>query len=204
MSKVKLELAGRDVPNKIELGKHVVTEMTTNAATFVDPDPSLADLTDVTDALELAYDNSKKGLLSTALLNDAEKAWNVIMTAMGNYVDSVAKGGRGIINKAGMDATEPNHAAVPMTKVEGVESKTGAVTGDLFFDWNAVKRARIYRGILVPENGTKEDEIEVFTTKTKFLFKGLKPGVKYLLVLQAIGASGIGPASDPASGYAAF
>lgn len=206
-AKVKLSLAERDVPNKIELARKVSPAITANVADFVSPLPTMAELDTATDDLETAFEGSKHGLLSTAILNETEEAWDVIMTAVGNYVDSVAKGGRGIINKAELEATEPSHAPIVMTKVLGVEGRMGAVTGDLFFDWLKVKGARIYRGFLQPESevsvpGSKP--IEIFVTKTKHTFHGLQPGVKYLFVLQAIGASGIGPDSDPASAYAAF
>jgi hypothetical protein len=204
MARVKLDLKSRDVPNKVEFGRTVVTEMTTNAATFVSPDPSLADLTSVTDDLEDAYEASKKGLLSTAMLNDAEAAWDVIMTAMGNYVETVAKGTRAVINMAGMEIIEENHTALQMTKVEGVEGKSGEKTGEVFYKWKKVKGCRVYRGKLLPQNGSRDDEIEVFTTKTKLTIKDLTPGVKYFLVLEAIGASGVGAKSDSASAYAAF
>ena len=203
-AKVKLSLSKRDVPNKVEFGRKVSPAITANIATFVSPLPTMAELDSITDDLEAAYEGSKHGLLSTAILNETEEAWDVIMTAVGNYVDSIAKGGRGIINKAEMEATESSHVPIVMTKVVGVEGRMGAVTGDVFFDWLKVKGCRVYRGILVPESGSKEDQVELFSTKTKLTVHGLKPGIKYILVLQAIGASGIGPASDPASAFAAF
>jgi hypothetical protein len=204
MPRVKLDLQHRDVANKVEFGRKVVLEMTTNAATFVSPLPTLAELTTASDDLETAFENSQKGLLSTAELNEAEVLWDIIMTAMGNYVESVARGSRGVINKAGMEATDANHTAVLMTKVLHVEGRTGAKTGEVFFSWDKVKGCRVYRGWLMPENGSQAQKKEVFTTKTKITITGLDPGVKYLLVLEAIGASGLGPASDSASAYAAF
>jgi len=211
MSRVKLDLNSRDVPNKIEFGRHVVTEMTANVAVFISPLPTLAELTAATDDLETAFENSGKGLLSTAELNDAETAWDIIMTAMGNYVESVARGARGAINKAGMVAADSTHTPVIMTKVVEVEGSSGTLTGEVFFRWARVHGCRVYRGILIPgklvstaDTGSKEGQIEIFSTKTKLFIKGLEPGVKYLLVLEAIGASGIGSASDAASAYAAF
>jgi hypothetical protein len=203
-SKVKLSLSERDIPNKVELGRKVSPAITTNIATFTSPLPTMAELDSVTDGLEIAFAASKHGLLSTALLHEAEVAWDVIMTAVGNYVDSIAKGSRGIINLAELEATESSHIAIVMTKVVGVEGRMGAVTGELFFQWKKVKGCRIYRGFLISAGGGPAEQVEVFTTKTKLFRKGLVPGVKYTLVLEAIGASGIGPASDPASTYAAF
>jgi hypothetical protein len=203
-AKVKLSLNEKDAPKKVELGRKVSPAITANAATFVSPLPPMADLDSATDDLETAFNGSKHGALSTAILNDAEDAWDIVMTAVGDYVDSVAKGSRGVINKAELEATEASHVPIVMTKVVGVEGRMGAVTGDAFFEWKKVKGCRVYRGFIGPENGSKEELVEVFSTKTKMTFHGLKAGVKYILVLQAIGASGIGPASDPASAYAAF
>jgi hypothetical protein len=202
-AKVKLSLSERDIPNKVELGRKVSPAITTNIVTFISPLPTMAELDSVTDDLEIAFAASKHGLLSTALLHEAEDAWDTIMTAVGNYVDAVAKGSRGIVNLAELDATESSHTAIVMTKVVGVEGRMGAVAGELFFKWEKVKGCRIYRGFLFPDGGGPAEHVEVFSTKAKLFRKGLVPGVKYTLVLEAIGASGIGPASDPASAYAA-
>jgi len=202
--RVKLALKDRDVPNKVEFGRIVFANMTGNPD-FTAPSPTLAELKTVTDDLELAYDNSKHGLLSTATLNTAEENFDTIMSAMGNYVGSIAKGTRAIINGAGMDAVEASHIPIPLTKVLGVEGKTGKLTGDVFFDWEKVKGCRVYVGYLIAADAPPATKpLEVFTTKSKITIGGLEPGKKYLLVLKAIGAAGVGPESDQASAYAAF
>jgi hypothetical protein len=152
----------------------------------------------------LAYDNSKHGLLSTALLTAAEENFDTIMTAMGNYVGSIAKGSRAVINGAGMDAAEASHVPILMTKVLGVEGRGGAKSGEVFFTWEKVKGCRVYVGYLSEVDAVPATKpLEVFTTKSKLTISGLEPGKKYMLVLKAIGASGVGAESDPASAYAA-
>jgi hypothetical protein len=204
MAKVKLSLGERDIPNKVELGRTVHLNMTGNL-NFATPNPTLPMLKTATDDLELAFNNSKHGVLSTALLHEAEEAFDTIMTAMGNYVDSIAKGSQGIINSAGMDATDVNHLPLPMTIVTGVEGVSGKLTGEINFKWNVVKGARVYLGWLKELGAPDSDYVlKVIVTRRKTVISGLTPGVKYVLILKAVGASGVGPASDPASAYAAY
>jgi hypothetical protein len=202
--RVKLGLDERDVPNKVELGRTVHLNMTGNA-NFATPNPTLPVLKTATDDLELAFNNSKHGVLSTALLHEAEEAFDTILTAMGNYVDSIAQGLQAIINSAGMDAAETSHIPIAMVIVTGVEGVSGKLTGEISFKWNKVKGARVYLGWLKELGAPDSDyELKVIVTRRKTVISGLTPGVKYVLILKAVGASGVGPVSDPASAYAAY
>jgi hypothetical protein len=201
--KVKLALQERDVPNKVEFGRIVVTAMTGNPD-FATPNPTLVQLTTVTDDLETAYNNSEHGVLSTALLHEAEEDFDTIMTAMSNYVDSIAKGSQAVINGAGMDATTVTNIPLVMTIVLGVEGRSGALTGEIKWDWDKVKGARIYLVYLKEDVPAAEYKLVAFPTKTKIVLSGLTPGVKYFIQVRAAGASGLGPLSDASSAYAAF
>jgi hypothetical protein len=163
------------------------------------------ELKGVTDDLEIAYNDSNHGTLSTAILRAAEDEWNVIMTALGNYVDSIAKGSQTIINGAGMPASSASHVPVPLTMVIGVEGTSGKLTGEIIWKWKSVKRSRIYLGYLKEADAPdSEYKLVVFSTKTKVFVSGLNPGVKYLLQVRAAGASGLSPLSDASGAYAAF
>jgi hypothetical protein len=203
--RVKLGLGERDVPNKIEFGRIVHDDMLAAVATFATPLPTLPQLKTATDDLEDAYNDSNHGVLSTATLHDKEEVFDTIMTAMGNYVDSIAQGSQVIINLAGMDASEATHVPVPIVKVTGVEGRSGSLTGETVWDWDRVKGARVYLGYLKKDGESDEEyKLTVIVTKSKATISGLDPGVKYILKLKAVGASGVGPESDPASAYAAF
>jgi hypothetical protein len=201
--KVKLALQERDVPNKVEFGRIVHTAMTGNPD-FMTPIPPLLVIQTATDDLETAYGNSQHGVLSTVVLHDAEAEWDLLMTALGNYVDSIAKGSQGIINGAGMAASETTNVPVPMTMVIGVEGSSGKLPGQVEWKWKRVKGARIYLGYLKEDTPSAEYQLVVFSTKSKTVVTGLTPGVKYLLQVKAVGASGMGPLSDASSARAAY
>src|SRR5437867_707918 len=120
--KVKLGLQERDVPDKVEFGGAVHGAMTGNA-NFTTPNPSLADLLAATGDLDTAFINSKHGVLSTTTLHTAEGAFDELMTALGNYVDSIAKGKKDIIESAAMPASDPSRIPIVMTQVKGVEGR---------------------------------------------------------------------------------
>jgi hypothetical protein len=100
---VKLSLDRKSIPVMIEFGRHVVISMTGNA-NFTTPSPALAAITTATDELETAFNAAQgAGPLQTALMYEKERAWSILMTALGNYVDNVAKGEQSIILSAGME-----------------------------------------------------------------------------------------------------
>src|ERR1051326_7681492 len=111
--RVKLSLSERDVLNKVEFGGIVNGKMTANP-NLTSPLPTMADLLSVTTDLDTAFKDSKHGVLSTTTLNNAESAYDTLLTALGNYVESVAQGSKEIIESAGMTATAASHSPVTM------------------------------------------------------------------------------------------
>ena len=101
--KVKLSLAAKNVPDKVEFGRTVHIAMTGNA-NFTTPSPALTALKTATDDLETAYNARQSGAhLAVAQMHLAEEAFDTLMTALGAYVDNVAQGAEDIILSAGME-----------------------------------------------------------------------------------------------------
>jgi hypothetical protein len=202
--KVKLGLSEKDVPTKVEFGNTVHTAMTRNPL-FTTPNPTLMALQTMTTALDSAFQASKHGVLSTTLLHKAENNFDILMTALGNYVDSIAQGSKSTIESAAMEASAASHVPVVMTQVVNVEGSSGKMTGDIIRKWKPVQGVHLYLGYLKAEDMANSDyKLVVFSTKTKVIVSGLVMGAKYSLMVQAVGASGMGPLSDPASAHAAF
>src|SRR3569832_1409372 len=100
---VKLNLNRKSVLMKIEFGRQVETAMTGNP-NFTTPSPTLPIIKTATDDLEAAYNAAQgAGPLQTALMYEKEAEWDVLMTALGNYVDNIAKGSDSIILSAAME-----------------------------------------------------------------------------------------------------
>src|SRR5690348_10607894 len=101
--KVKLALDKKTVDTKVEFGRTVHDEMTGNA-NFTAPSPTLTALKSATDGLEAANILRASGAhLAVADLHAAVEVFDVIMTALGAYVDNVAQGNESIILSAGME-----------------------------------------------------------------------------------------------------
>src|SRR5438132_4349765 len=100
---VKLSLSWKSIPVKVKFGRDVVIAMTGNA-NFTTPSPTLAAITTVTDELETASAAAAAGgVLQTALMHEKEAEWDLLMTALGAYVDNVAAYSESVILSAGME-----------------------------------------------------------------------------------------------------
>src|SRR6185369_6685864 len=107
--KVSLNLKKKSVPEKIEFGRHVYDFMLLAIGTFTAPSPTLNDLKNSVDAMEKAFNNAADGgKLLTSRLHDKEAAFDTLITALGKYVDNIARGSETIIKSAGMDVKKDN------------------------------------------------------------------------------------------------
>ncbi len=202
--KVKLELRKKTVEQKVEFGKTVHGKMNGNSH-FISPDPSLSEFKNATDKLEKAFQESKHGLLSTANLNTAEVEWDIVMTAVGAYVGSVARGSHSIIKSAGID-TMNDKSTPPVERVINVEGKMGRKTGEIDWTWKPIKVKRIIYLCYIKEESQPDTEYKLIAvpTKAKCTIKDLKTGVKYCMYVRAVFSAGVGAASDVAHSYAAY
>jgi hypothetical protein len=202
--KVKLELRKRTVEQKIEFGKMVYGKMNGNSH-FISPNPSLLELKNATNKLEKAFRESKHGLLSTTNLNTAEEEWDIVMTAVGDYVGCVARGSHSIIKSAGID-TMNDKSTAPMERVINVEGKMGQKTGEIDWKWKPIKVKRIIYLCYIKEESQPDSEYKLIAvpSKAKCTIKDLKTRVKYCMYVRAVFSAGVGAASDIAHSYAAF
>jgi hypothetical protein len=195
-SVVKLDLHRKTASAKVGFGRNIVTNMTANIATFATPLPSLADVTDATDALETAYTEALDGGLSkTAAKNAAEDVFDTLLTALGNYVDSVAQGDETIILSSGMEVKrQPAPIGIP-AQVTSFSAKTGTITGEIVLDWSKVYGAAIYL-IYMKANDGDAFTLAGESTKSKFTVTGLNSAQRYWFKAVAVGSAGAGPESD--------
>jgi hypothetical protein len=202
--KVKLELRKKTVPQKIEFGKTVYGKMDGNSY-FVSPNPSLLTLKNVTVKLAKAYEESEHGVLSTSNLNEAEAEWDIIMTAIGSYVGSVARRSEVIIKSAGMETMNAK-STPPMERVIELEGRYGRLTGEIDWTWKPIKVKRIVYLCYIKEESQPDSEYKLIAapTKAKLTTDNLKIRVKYCLYVRAVFSTGVGTASDVAHSYAAF
>jgi hypothetical protein len=198
-SVVKLDLHKKTVSEKVGFGRNIVTNMTANIATFATPIPPLAGVTTAIDDLETAYTEALDGGISkTAAKNAAEVEFDTLLTALGNYVDSIAKGDETIILSAGMEVKrQPSPIGIP-APVLNFSAKTGQILGEVLLNWDKVYGAAVY---LIYQKASEDENYTLAgeSTKTKFTVTGLNSAQRYWFKAVAIGSAGKGPDSDVSS-----
>ena len=137
---VVLDFIRIPIADKIAMGKNVFTQMTGNAA-FPTPDIALSDLKTATDNLESRYIAALTGgKEATALMHQAEEAWDDRMRRLAMYVDRIANNDAVVIFSAGFNTSkQPVPAQRPELSVE-----PGKKSGCVLLRRQAVQGARSY------------------------------------------------------------
>ena len=106
MAKVNLNLKNFTVPDKMQYGTQIIKAMTGNA-NFTSPDPKLSDVQTAITNLQTTYTDANNlrqlSYAKTAEQNQQEKNVDMLLTALGNYVENASKGDEAIIKSAGID-----------------------------------------------------------------------------------------------------
>ena len=206
MAKVKLGLQDQSVPEKTQLGDTVHTSMTGNA-NYVTPVPTLAELLAAKNALATAFATAvaarQASEQATALLNQKEDVFDLVMTQLGNYVETTSGGDEAKILSAGMQVASGRTPPAPMPKVENVAATPGDLDGECDLVWKPVKRKTNYIVEVSPDPVTPTSWSQAgLPTKSNFTVSGLVSGAKYWFRVAASASLGAGPRSDPATSRA--
>ncbi len=201
--RVKAGLGDKNVLQKVELGRRLVTSCTGNA-NFTTPNPPLADITTASNAAELAFNNAQNGGDSErAILAEKELALDIIISAFASYVDSIAMGSETIILSSGFEASKDPEPGGQPEQVTDLRAEMTKKKGEIKTRFKRVKRAVAY---LVEISDTPDDagfKLKVIVTATRYLVTGLNSLRSYWFRVRAVGRGGLlGPYSDPAEGIA--
>jgi hypothetical protein len=201
--KVKLILGSRGIADKIEFGRTVHDAMLLNPL-FVTPSPTLLILKGVTDDLEAAFILRAGGAhLAVAQMRATEASFDVVMTALGAYVDNIAQGVEATILSAGMQTRkQPTPIGIP-AKVVNLVARPLDVLGTIKLRWKSVYGKRSYN-VYVKTDGEPDEEYKLMAqpSKANVTLDGLTSGVYYWFRVEAVGAAGIGAVSDGAKAIA--
>jgi hypothetical protein len=201
--KVKLALRSKNVPKKIEFSRTVYDAMNGNA-NFSSPSPSLAILKSVTDALEAAYIERQTGAhLAVAQMHLAETVFDVLMTAVGAYVDNVAQGSGQVILSAGLETRKQKAPVGIPAKVENLRARPLDVSGTIRLLWKNVYGVFSYN-VYVKADDEADEQYKLIAqpTGSRLTLDGLQSGVFYRFRVEAVGAAGKGALSDSAKAIA--
>ncbi|GAL86628.1 hypothetical protein MYP_3858 [Sporocytophaga myxococcoides] len=203
-AKVKLNLRGSSVEEKLILSRQIVQALTENEL-FPSPIPSLNSVSTAIGELEKAHTDVKlaRQTVSTKLsiLDDKSSELDAVLNQLAAYVESTAKGDEITIKQAGMRV----HAPKTPTGIPSAPEKLQAVAAnekEIELSWESVKGAKSYV-VQLTTDLSKDDSWSVATisTKSKATIKNLESGKKYWFKVAAVASAGQSAWSDPATKY---
>jgi hypothetical protein len=200
--KVKLNIRGLSIPERIARGREIVKAMDKNPA-FPNPQPTLAEVTADIDALDAAYAHSQavkqEAIASTTATHDKDAAYEITMRKLGAHVESVATDEK-TVQSAGMSVGSTRGPLVPATVPTGLTASEGDHDGTLDLNHDRVKGAKsyVYEMSLDPPTATSWKHAAV-SAKSSVTISGLASGTRYWFRVAAITSTGQSGWSDPAT-----
>lgn len=203
MPKVKLNIKGLSVPEKIARARQIVAAMTGND-NFPTPQPSLAQVTGSTNELEAAYNVAQaarqEAKARTTILNEREEAVDRILFQLAAHVESVSGDNEQLIQSAGMDIRSAPTSTGALPAPEALNATQGDIEGELDLSWDKVAKARSYviEQSADPITSSSWSHAAV-STKSQATIGGLQSGTKYWFRVASVGTQGQSGWSNPAS-----
>src|SRR5687768_9771765 len=145
MSKVKMSMNGKSVPEQIQRTREITTDMTGNA-NYATPSPPLNVVDDAADALETAYQESRgRDKDKIAIMRLRRKELLALVFQLSNYVQLQSGGDEEKILSSGFDVRKVNESHPDTASmVNNVQLKDGSNTKKVKVTWDKAADAVIY------------------------------------------------------------
>jgi len=201
MATVKIGFSGLSVPDQVERGRKIVTNMTGNPD-FVTPNPTLVVAGASTDAAELAYNESRgrdKNKLAVLRLRRAEMLF--IFKQLGAYVQEASGGDEEKILSTGYDvrSSSINHHSDTAGQVTNVQLSDGTISGKVEVTWDKADNAVIYLIESASSISFADSEFKGCSTKSHKEIGMYNPGSTVWIRVFALGRENPGSHSTPVS-----
>jgi hypothetical protein len=203
MNKIKLNLRGLGIPEKIARCQQIVAAMTGNA-NFATPQPTLAQITAAANDLNAAYAAAQAARqetrTKTSEQNRKEEAFDRILTQLASYVESISGDDEAKIMSAGMEIRSSQTTPGDLSAPQALAASAGDRDGEIDLIWDKVDNARSYviERSADPPTPNSWSHAGV-STKSRASIDGLASGTKYWFRVTAVGPNGQSPWSDPAT-----
>jgi hypothetical protein len=184
------------VTEKVEFGRNVELQMKDNPK-FPTPDVTMDQLKQATDLLETrSVASLSGGKEETALLHQAETAWDDLMRLEARYVERIANKDGAVMLSAGFNLVkQPAPAQRPEFSVE-----LGEKSGSVMLKRQAVEGAKSYiwqiSTVPFPEKDS-DYTVAGVTVKASLELENLIPLTKYWFRVAAVTREGTGPFTPP-------
>ncbi len=204
MKTIKVGLSGLSALDKVAKALFIETKLTGNAA-FPGAAAFILLLTAARLKLEAAIAAALNGGKdATFAKNEAEAELDEVIVQTAGYVTSVAGGNEALILSAGFSVIHPGGPIGPLPKVANLRADLTDQLGEILADWDPMHGAHEFEvqrnsGDPAVEAGWS---VVAFTTKSKYLDKGLASGSTHWYRVRARGTAGDSPFSDPAKAMA--
>jgi hypothetical protein len=176
---VSLGVSKISVVQLISDARSYVTHMTTNAATFPNPSPTLAAITAQTNLLETDYNISVTRVRgSVAKMRTEEKKLIILLKGLASYVETVANADSDhaldIIPLAGMNVKKS-----PIRKPRVFTAVNGKLKGTVALSTKGISRGTYIYQMTIDPN-TVASWAQIYTgSNVKFTKTGLTSGTRY-------------------------
>jgi hypothetical protein len=184
--------------------RNIIHLMTGNPA-FPDPQPSLAEVAEACDELDVAnrVASFNCGRCDIVARDSAQRHLRNILLQLGGYVQMMTHGDGALILSAGFDVKKKVQPSVPMPAPRTVVAKSTAYPGRLIVRWSAVKGRKWYGLQMCPADGPAAWKEVIQTGNVQVTLNGLMSDHTYQFRVVAYGALGASPLSDVAMAKAA-
>ncbi|MGE0636886.1 MAG: fibronectin type III domain-containing protein [Bacteroidia bacterium] len=215
--KVSLAFLKDPIPQKIQKGRYIVSQMTGNV-TYPTPNPDLLTVTGIINTLETKYEAASDGGKSKKLQQQtAEDNFDNIFRELAIYAEDESKGDGEKITSAGFELEKVREAATRLGAIQGLKSEPGKNEGEIDLKFKPLKGAKtkiVQMKEEVAQGGTQPGNpgpgspsgtaaatgiwvtLDEPVTKSRHTVKNLKSGTKYSFRVAGVNSKGRGDWSD--------
>lgn len=203
MPKIKLNFKNLSIPEKIARARQIVTSLTDNPD-YTTTQPPLAQITSTIDALYTAYTEAQtarqEAKAKTSVQKQKEDDFDIAMSRLASYIESVSGGDEAKIRGAGMDVRSTTTSSGDLFAPNALAATAGDRAGRVGLHWDKVSGAKSYVVETSTDPPTNDSwQHKTVTTKSRATIDGLTSGTKYWFRVAAVGSNGQSGWSDPAT-----